>query len=348
MKFLIQVRNETMQAYAARFSYSKFALKRLCSLRADTSTIKFAARVIGLTIATLVIQAAAQPMDVATFLKERGAEHARLRLIARSPNPAIVPVSLYEKDNSVPSCGVLIVPLRGDKPRYIEIVGSEPHVDFPACVGMPSITSFRLQGRNYVMVEYLSRETRDETTREFHYLVEDTNAGFVTDKKIYEGMSGEYAALRRSELGTARPLEGIKQARAAVMKTSFPQWRFLDRDFIADNTSSFATFEDSKSHACYFAVEAGEKPVTASLAYTAADTRCTGVLASSRLATPAATYYLALVKADTGRQLVGIASVAKDGSVRIEKDLADDLNRAEATRDIKTAKTALAARLTRQ
>jgi hypothetical protein len=78
------------------------------------------------------------------------------------------------------------------------------------------------------------------------------------------------------------------------------------------------------------------------------DTRCAGVLASSRLTTPAATYYLALVKTDTGRQRVGIVSIARDGSIRVEKELSDTLNRAEATRDIKTAKAALAARLTRQ
>jgi hypothetical protein len=198
------------------------------------------------------------------------------------------------------------------------------------------------------MVEYYSRETRGETTREFHYLVEDSDAGFVTDEKIYKGMSGLYAVMRRSELASARPLEGIKDARAAAMKTSFPQWRFLERDFIADSTSSFATFEDIKSHACFFAAESGARPVSVSFADVATDTRCAGVLASSRLRTQAATYYLALVKADTGRQRVVIVSVARDGKIKIEKELADALNHAEATRDIKTAEAALSARLTRQ
>ena len=264
--------------------------------------MKIITLLIAFALATPGIRAAAEPVNVATFLKARGAEDAGLRLMARSPNPAIVPVSLYDKDNSVPSCGVLIAPPRGGKPRHIEILGPEPHVDFPACMGMPSITAFRLKGRDYVMIEYYSRETRDETYRAFHYLVEDSEAGFVTDDKMFEGMSGENAVVRRSELGSARPLEGIKQARAAVMKTSFPQWRFLDRDFIADNTSSFATFEDSRSHACLFAAEASAKPVSASFPDVTGDIRCVGVLASSRLTTPSATYYLALVKTENGRQ----------------------------------------------
>ena len=142
-----------------------------------------------LALASIAVAAAAQPTYIATFLKEREAEDAGLKLIARSPNPAIIPVSLYEKDNSAPSCGVLIAPPHGGKPRYIEIVGPEPHADFPACVGMPSMTAFRLKGRDYVMIEYHSRETRDETYRGFHYLVKDSGAGFVTDEKIYGGMS---------------------------------------------------------------------------------------------------------------------------------------------------------------
>jgi hypothetical protein len=243
--------------------------------------MKIITRIIVLTITIISSWAAAQPMDVAAFLKERGAEDAGLRLIARSPNPAIVPVSLYEKDNSVPSCGVLIAPPHGGKPRYIEIVGSEPHVDFPACVGMPSITAFRLMGRDYVMIEYHSRETSDETYHGFHYLVEDNGAGFVTDETIYRGMSRKDPVLRRAEIGSAHPLEGIKQARASAIKTSFPQWRFLERDFIADSTSSFATFEDSKSHACLFAAEAGARPVSASLPEVTGDARCAGVLAIS-------------------------------------------------------------------
>ena len=74
--------------------------------------MKIITLLIAFALATPGIRAAAEPVNVATFLKARGAEDAGLRLMARSPNPAIVPVSLYDKDNSVPSCGVLIAPPR--------------------------------------------------------------------------------------------------------------------------------------------------------------------------------------------------------------------------------------------
>jgi hypothetical protein len=71
------------------------------------------------------------------------------------------------------------------------------------------------------------------------------------------------------------------------------------------------------------------------------------VPAATRLNTPAATYYLAMFKADNGRQLVGIASAATDGAVKVEKELSAEINRGGATRDIKSAKAALSARLPR-
>lgn len=307
--------------------------------------MKNIARIGVLSVATFGMAAAAQSTDVATFLKQRCAEDAGLRLMARSPIAAVTPISLFEKDSSVPSCGILVAVPHADKPRYIELIGAEPGVDFPQCVGISSITLFRLQGQNYVMVEYSYRDTREDTYRGFRYLVEAAGAGFVSDEKIYKGIQAKASRVAHSAADPTRTLEGIQQARAVAMKASFPQWRFLERDFIADSASSFATFEDGKSHGCFFAVEAGAKPVSENLLDMTGDTRCAGVLASSRLATPVATYYLALVKADTGRHSIGIVSVAADGSIRIEKQLSDDLNRADATRDMKTAKAALTAHL---
>lgn len=97
--------------------------------------------------------------------------------------------------------------------------------------------------------------------------------------------------------------------------------------------------------------EDGKDPVFASqlmsadLAGLTAAGRCAGVLAASRLTTPSATYYLALIKSGTGRQFVAIASVSANGNLKIEKTFSEDLNRADATRDVKTAKAALASRL---
>jgi hypothetical protein len=291
---------------------------------------------LALAIAACSTQATAEPVNVAAFLKERGAECAELRQLAHSPSPAVVPVAFYDKDGMAPSCGLLVAVPHAAKPRYIDLVDADGGSTFPQCVAIPSIRAFRLQDRHYLAIEYLDRDTRDDTYRYFHYVYDDPARGFVEDKMLVD-------AVPSSDFRKAA--DGIKLARAAMMRKTFPQWRFLERDFIAEDTSSFATFEDGHAHACHFAMEAGARPLSANLAEVASTTGCAGVLAATRLAAPAATYYIAMFRSDAGKQLVAIASIANDGTLKIEKDLSAGINGAGATGDIRSARTALSQRL---
>jgi hypothetical protein len=127
-------------------------------------------------------------VNVAAFLKERGAEPAELRQLARSPSPAVVPVAFYEKNGMAPSCGLLVAVPRATKPRYIDILRADNGSNFPGCVGIPSIRAFRLQGRHYLAIEYLDQDTRDDTYRDFHYVYDDPAQGFVEDKMLNDGV----------------------------------------------------------------------------------------------------------------------------------------------------------------
>ncbi|SDD67807.1 hypothetical protein SAMN05428966_105147 [Massilia sp. PDC64] len=298
--------------------------------------MKIITRIVVLAIATMGHWASARQIDVAEFLRERGAEKAELRQLARSPSPAVVPVGFYEKDSVVPSCGLLVAAPRAAKPRYIDILSADGGSTFPACVAIPSIRSFHLQGRHYLAIEYLDQDTRDDTYRYFHYVYDDPVLGFVEDKNLNDEVPSS---------DVKREADGVKLARAAMMRKTFPQWRFLERDFIADDTSSFATFEDRNAHACHFAAEAGARPLSANLADVASATGCAGVLAATRLVTPRATYYIAMFKSNGGKQLVAVASLASDGTIKVEQDLSANINGTGATRDIKTARMALSQRL---
>jgi hypothetical protein len=44
-----------------------------------------------------------------------------------------------------------------------------------------AITPFKLQNKEYIVIAYLSRETREDVDRHFHYLVRSEAQGFVTD-----------------------------------------------------------------------------------------------------------------------------------------------------------------------
>jgi hypothetical protein len=298
--------------------------------------MKITSGFLALAIAAFSLQAAAQSVNVAAFLKERGAESAELRQLARSPSPAVIPVAFYDKDAMAPSCGLLVAVPHAAKPRYIDILDADNGGTFPQCVAIPSIKAFRLQGRHYLAIEYLDRDTRDDTYRYFHYVYDDPAQGFVEDRMLNDEVpSSDFR----------KTADGIKLARAAMMRKSFPQWRFLERDFIAGEASSFATFEDGHARACHFAMEAGAKLLSANLAEVASTSGCAGVLAATRLAVPATTYYVAMFRSDAGKQLVAIASIADDGTLKVEKNLSADINGAGATSDIQAAKLALSQRV---
>ncbi|WP_371766647.1 hypothetical protein [Massilia sp.] len=298
--------------------------------------MKITTRFLALPFATFSLQAAAQSVNVAAFLEERGAERAELRQLARSPSPAVVPVAFYDKDGMAPSCGLLVAVPHAAKPRYIDILDADSGSTFPQCVAIPSIRAFRLQDRRYLAIEYLDRDTRDDTYRYFHYVYDDPAQGFVEDKMLNDGVPS--SDLRKDA-------DGIKLARETMMRKTFPQWRFLERHFIAGDTSSFATFEDGHARACHFAMEAGAKPLSANLAEVASTTGCASVLAATRLDAPAATYYISMFRSDAGKQLVAIASIANDGTLKVEKVLSADINGAGAPGDIRAARTALSQRL---
>ena len=298
--------------------------------------------------ATLLGGAArAQSVDVSRFIKERGATQAHMKVAARSPEPSVVPVMFFDKDGSAPACGLLVAAPHAAGPRFIGLTGPDAGAGFPACVAIPSITPFRLQGRRYLMVEYHHRETREDTYAGFRYLYDAPGQGYVSDEALESAGPAQAPTVADPSPSAARTLAGIKRARAAVMKRTFPQWRFQERDFSADNGSSFAAFVDEASHACHVVAEAGAAPVAASAADFVPGVRCAGVLATSRLAAAGATYYLALFESDGGERLVGIVSVSAHGQIGIERALSAAINRARATANINTAKTALSAQLRR-
>lgn len=60
---------------------------------------------------------------------------------------------------------------------------------------------------------------------------------------------------------------------------------------------------------------------------------------------PVATSYISMFRSDAGKQLVAVASIAYDGTLKVEKALSADINGAGATGDIRAARTALSQRL---
>jgi hypothetical protein len=279
--------------------------------------------------------------DVSKLIAQCGGKLSEVTPLAVSPDRDLAPVIYYEKGNSVPSCGLVTLSPQKNTTDFIELVGSEPKVNFPQCLNITSITPFKLQGKNYLSVEYISRETRDEVYRNFHYLYKDAAQGYLAGDSLNGAVAGMETTVSKSMPSPAKARDGIRSARLAYLRKTFSNWTAQERDFISEGNSSFLPFEDKRSRQCHFVAEAGATAVDTSSSAYVTGSGCVSLLASSRLTKANITYFIELFNVESGRQFAAIISVAADGKITAEQSLANKVNGAGATRDIRTAKAAL-------
>jgi hypothetical protein len=227
------------------------------------------------------------------------------------------------------------------EPRFTELMHAPKGEEFPQCVDIVSFVPFKLDSKDYLSVEYLVRDTRDDLYRKFVYLRRDPKQGFTLDAAGLKPSTIKAKDITAITPSSSTILDGLKAARVAYLTQTFPQWQFRERDFISDKRSSFGLFEDSQAKQCHIVTEAGDTPVAASQVDFAAGSQCAGVLASSRFEKSGIIYYIALLKLSSGNQLATITSVSPTGEIHVEKELAERINRANATKDIKSVKAAL-------
>jgi hypothetical protein len=285
--------------------------------------------------------AIADKVDAGSYMQKQGWTRVDVKSLPRSLVPDVLPLMFYDKGNSVPSCGLLTASGSGKQPVFIELVGCDVGVGFPQCLAIVAITAFKLQNKEYMAIEYLSRETREDVDRRFHYLVRDAAKSFVTDSVLTDA-----APVLSEGQGAARTVptkshDGVRFARLFQLGKAQPAWRLLERDFISDKSSSFATFQNKPATKCQFVTEAGGAPVVTSYDAFAPSTKCDSVLASSRVEKAGKVYYLDMFKTQDKKQLMGITSVAPDGRIKVENTLAESINLSGMTKDMKAAKAAL-------
>lgn len=304
--------------------------------------LKTPAVIAACTLACHIGTAAADQLNAKQYIQQRGWEPYDAAHTAKSPTPDLVPVLYYESDESVPSCGIISSMPGSKEPRFTKLMQAPKGEEFPQCVNVVAIVPFRLESKDYLSVEYLVRDTREDLYRRFAYLYKDPKQGYVPDEKTTKPATLKAKDISAATANATRLQDGPRLARIAYLKQAYAQWQFHDRDFISDKGSSFALFDDGKSGNCLLVTEAGNAPTVAKQSDFLAGAQCTAVLASSRLEKPGTTYYLALLRLSNGTQITGITSVSTDGAVRVEKTLAERVNQAGASKDVKSAKAALA------
>lgn len=284
---------------------------------------------------------AAEPLDAEQLIRNRGWEVHASKQLARSPVPEIVPVMYDQKGSSGPSCGLVLASATGNKPGFVELVSADDSATYPYCINIASMVPFKMNGKEYIAVEYIQRDTREEFHRHFLYLYRNPTMNYVVDESLNSVVPEDSTASSAVSSSSSKALEGIRLARTEHLTKTFPKWRLLERHFISERASSFAVLDDQKAQQCYFVAENGAAPVTSNQADFSSGQKCIDVLASSRLEKAGTVYYLALFKTGKGVPTVAITSINPNGQVTLEKALSYTINRSATTGNIRQVKAAL-------
>jgi hypothetical protein len=256
--------------------------------------------------------------NVAQYLVQQGwtAYDSKARLTM--PADDIVPVIYYINGASVPSCGLLSG--AASAPKFIEILSPEAGEQYPHCPSINDAAGFKMAGRDYVVVEYSNRDSRNDTFEEFFYVYKNRVGQYEADEQLNADASsvGDKAQKTRPKAA-----DGIRLARAYALKQSQPGMELQTRDLLIDGGNAFAVFKDQAHATCSFVLDNGAAVNKYSSELFAEPGKCVNYLASSKLDTPTKTYYLGMFKGSDAATNIAIVSVNKaNAAVQAEKDLA--------------------------
>lgn len=288
------------------------------------------------TAATRNASAVSAP-NVSKYVAERGWTVAKSKALTL-PVSDIAPVLYTAKGDFAPSCGLLAQTSAGTE--FFEILSPEEGAGFPQCLVIDDVAAFELRKRQYLVFEYLNRDTKEDVYRQYFYVYRDAAGRYIADKELNESPAWAEAVVA-SNSKVNRPLakEGIRRARGTVLANMVPGMHFLERDFIAEQTNAFASFHDKARNKCAFVVESGSKPTTFGHDLFASGDTCLEVLATSKLERAGITYFLALFRGTTRNHLTAV-SVAANGAIAAETRAALAAEKASALVNMKATKAA--------
>ena len=276
--------------------------------------------------------------DVSKYVAQQGWSLAK----AKSPTlpvSDIAPVVYTARGDFAPSCGLLAQTAAGTE--FFEMLSPEEGAGFPQCLAVNDAAAFELRNRQYLVFEYINRDTKEDFYRQYFYVYRDSTGRYMADKELNDSAVWT-ESLRASPNSVNAPLaqEGVRRAKGILLSKAVPGMQFLEREFMAGKTSTFAAFHDKSNEKCAFVVDVGAKPVIFGHELFAGGDKCKTVLAAGKMDHAGTTYYLALFKGST-RNHVGVVSVADNNTVAAESKRAIAAAKKSTLVDMKTVKAAL-------
>lgn len=289
------------------------------------------------TAASRTLKDASAP-DVSKYAAQQGWTSVKASTVPL-PSNDIAPVLYTAKGDSVPSCGLLARTAAGTE--FIEMLSPEKGAGFPQCLVINDAAAFEVRNRQYLVIEYIVRDTVEDFYRQYFYLHRDPAGRYIADSELNDAVVWtDPLPASRDSVNAPRAQEGIRRAKGTLLSKAVPGMRFLGREFMSGKSSSFAAFHDKANEKCVFLVDAGAKPATYGHELFAKEDKCESVLASGKLENAGKTYYLALFKGAV-RNHLGIVSVAPGNAIAAETSLALAIEKKGTLADLKTAKERL-------
>lgn len=251
--------------------------------------------------------------DAAAYIAARGWTPYKQHKPLRMPVRDIVPVMYIAKGDTVPSCGLLFQGKGASV--FIDVLGPEEAGGFPQCLSIDDAAAFELDKKQYLVFEIVNRDTRDDTYRQFFYVYKDGAGQYLKDVTLQDATDPGF---RGKTKGAA---EGVKLAKAALIRKLAPGMALLGRDSIYSETGTYAVLEDKRGARCAFVFEkAGSIFKFDHAAFSGAD-KCTDILATSKFDKNGKTYFMTMFKGLKQKRLA-IVSISKSNVIVPEKELA--------------------------
>lgn len=276
--------------------------------------------------------------DVSKYVAEKGWSLGKTKTPA-FPVVDIAAMVYTAKEDFAPSCGLLAQTAAGTE--FFEMLSPEQGAGFPQCLAVNDAALFEMGKRQYLVVEYINRDTKEDFYRQYFYLYRGPAGRYIADNELNDSaVWSEPLRASKNSMNVPQIREGIRRAHGISLSKAVPGMQFLEREFMVGKTSTFAAFHDKTKEQCAFAVGANDKPLTFQHDLFASGEKCKNVLAAGKMEHAGATYYLALFKG-ASRNHLAVLSVSPNNIVTAESKGAIAAAKKSPLADLKTAKEAL-------
>jgi hypothetical protein len=144
------------------------------------------------------------------------------------PVSDIAPVLYIAKGDVAPSCGLVARTAAGTE--FFAMLSPEQGAGFPQCLSINDAAAFEVRNRQYLVFEYIIRDTVEDFYRQYFYLYRDPAGRYIPDSLLNDSVAWS-EPLRASHYSNNAPRaqEGVRRARGTLLSGAVRDMQFLPR-----------------------------------------------------------------------------------------------------------------------